>query len=149
MPATSNDPDDGDRVAKTADPATNVLPSDSAMVVGPSMAMKLTDVKLVVLGNCRTRGGLPSVSSSGPGPMLPKGMTCEGPPLGSAVRVAFIKVNAVDTGKSGGRSKLPVKFEILRAFTPAEPFADGVKTSNESTPTGTVNTKGHCCPVNH
>jgi len=107
-------------------------------VVWLKVAMKLADMKLSELGNCRARSGLPSESSNWPGPMSPKGMTCGGLPSGFAVRVAFIRVNVVDAGKSGGRSNAPVKSEMLNVFTPGVPFAGGAKMSKERTPIGIV-----------
>jgi hypothetical protein len=117
-PGASNDPDDGERVAEIAGPATNTLPSDSTKVVGVKIAMKLADVKLSVLGNRNLLSG----SRKGPGPRSFKEMTCGGPPLESTVRVAFIRVNAVDTGKSGTSSNSPVKSEMLNVFTPGDSF---------------------------
>jgi hypothetical protein len=63
-------------------------------------------------------------------------MTYGGPLLGLAVRLAFSRVNAVVTEKSGRRSAPPVKFEMLNAFTPGELSAAGMNPSKESTPIG-------------
>jgi hypothetical protein len=52
------------------------------------------------------------------------------------VRAAFSNVSAVDAGKSGGRSNVPVKSEMLIEFTPDDPLAASVKMSKESSPIG-------------
>jgi hypothetical protein len=121
-------------VSEIVGAATNVVPLDNKKPVGLKVAVKLEDVKSSVLENCANGSGLPLEPSNGPGPMSAREMTRGGPPLGSAVSVAFIKVKAVEAEKSGGRSNIPVKFEVLNTFIPGDPFAGGVKTSNESVP---------------
>ena len=106
-PATRHDPDEGDRNSEIVGAATNVLPFDNTKSVGLKVAAKLADAKSCVLANSRNGSGLPLESCNGPEPMSPREMTRGGPPLGSAVSVAFIQVKAVEAGKSGGRSNCP------------------------------------------
>jgi hypothetical protein len=80
IPAMRNDPDAGDRVTEIAGAATNALPF-TRKVVGLKVAVKLTDVKLMVSGNSSAGRGLPPGSNNGPAPMFPRGTTKKGPPV--------------------------------------------------------------------
>ena len=115
------------------EPALNVLESARTKEVWLSVALNVAERNKDVSGNWTGSVGL-----NDPGPILPSGIT-NGDTPSFTVREAFRKVRLVKTGKSGGRAKppdpgSPVKFEMLKTFTPG-PGPAGMRTSNEMKPT--------------